>query len=226
MMPSDKPDFTAESPLIKQGYVIGIDEAGRGPWAGPVCAAAFWIDPRALDMLPPGLTDSKKLSVKKRADIYHHLTKGPHACEAAFSSVQMIDDIGILQANFAAMKMAADTLARRLIEQDPLGLATSGKCEVARVFVDGNLLPDLNYPAEAVIKGDSKILSVAAASVIAKQKRDAYMAELHEAYPVYGWDRNQGYGTKAHRQALSDYGITDHHRRSFAPIRKLKERQI
>ena len=218
------PDYRIEESLLSKGYIIGVDEAGRGPWAGPVCAAAFWIDPRSQDKMPKGLHDSKKISAKKRSDIEAQLRdlhdRGFHDFEAATASVDEIDTLGILPANFAAMGRAVDTLAKRLLQIDPLGLAMTGTCQIGAVLVDGNLVPPLQYPATAYVKGDGRILSIAAASLIAKQTRDAIMAELHRDYPHYGWDSNQGYGTKAHQQGLDRHGITPHHRRSFAPIKK------
>lgn len=214
------PDYSYEQAECDNGYVIGVDEAGRGPWAGPVCAAAFWIHPHHLDNLPATLTDSKKLSAKKREDIYQFFNASPHLYESHMASVQVIDDIGILQANFQAMSRAIERLAEQLINTDPLHLAPLGKNQIAAVLIDGNLCPELRYPAQAVIKGDSRVLSIAAASIIAKQRRDHHMAQLHETYPHYGWDSNQGYGTKAHQAGLEMHGITPHHRTSFAPIKK------
>ena len=218
---ADKPTFLAEAELGKQGYVIGVDEAGRGPWAGPVCAAAFWIHPDHLSEIPASLTDSKKLSAKKRAQIEVALRTSQHLFAAAMASVSDIDKMGILQANFKAMALAVSDVADQLLAQDPLKLADSGICQIAAVLVDGNLMPPLAYHGQAIIKGDSKVLSIAAASIIAKQTRDNHMAELHHSFPDYGWDKNQGYGTKAHREALALHGVTLHHRRSFAPIKKL-----
>lgn len=223
------PDFKTERSIIERGiergYVIGVDEAGRGPWAGPVCAAAFWIDPRQLTQLPQGLNDSKKITAKKRVIIesalYDGRDQGRYDFEAALGSVAEIDEIGILQANFKAMGKAVTILAERLLARDPLGLGDKGACQIACVLVDGNIVPPLRFPAEAFIKGDGRVLSIAAASIIAKQTRDAIMADLHKAHPHYGWDSNQGYGTKAHQQGLASHGITTHHRTSFAPIKKL-----
>ena len=218
------PDYAYEQRHLGCGYVIGVDEAGRGPWAGPVCVAACWIDPNALAKLPASLNDSKKLSAKKRAIMAQQITQAQSAhhlaYHACFASVEDIDTLGILQANFKAMAEAVTIVANRLLVDDPLALAASGHCQIAAVLVDGNLTPPLPYPAEAIIKGDGKVLSIAAASIIAKQSRDDVMAELHQAYPYYGWDSNQGYGTKAHQHALDRYGICAHHRRSFAPIKK------
>ena len=222
--PPTGPDFAYERRHLGQGYVIGVDEAGRGPWAGPVCAAAFWINPHHLDRLPASLNDSKKISAKKREAIAKSLTTGQEAgsydYEALLASVAEIDNLGILQANFKAMAEAVTVLSNRLLARDPLGLAAEGHCQIAAVLIDGNLLPPLSYPAEAIIKGDGKVLSIAAASIIAKQTRDKVMAELHKAYPYYGWDSNQGYGTKAQQEGLERHGICPHHRTSFAPIKK------
>lgn len=221
------PDYQFEAAYQGKGYVIGIDEAGRGPWAGPVCAAAFWLHPDKLAHLPTGLNDSKKITAKKRtlieAALYEGKGRGVFDFEAAIASVAEIDALGILQANFKAMGRATSNLAARLLAGDPLGLRAEGRCEIAAVLVDGNLLPPkeyLAYRAQAFIKGDGRVLSIAAASIIAKQHRDGLMAELHQAHPHYGWDKNQGYGTKAHQEGLDEFGITDHHRTSFAPIKK------
>lgn len=217
-------DYHYESRFSEIGYVIGVDEAGRGPWAGPVCAAAFWIHPDHYKSLPDGLTDSKKISATKRHAIEQELItaqlEGWLDFEAATSAVDVIDDIGILKANFLAMAEATNRLAARLLSQDPLGLSQKGACQIAMVSVDGNLLPELDFPAEPIIKGDGRILSIAAASIIAKQTRDAIMADLHKSFPFYGWDSNQGYGTKAHQEGLDNHGVCEHHRTSFAPIKK------
>lgn len=221
---ADGPDFTYEAQWCDKGYVIGVDEAGRGPWAGPVCAAAFWIRPDKRALIPSSLNDSKKISAKKRAlieaDLRAQKDDAIHDFEAATASVAEIDTHGILQANLFAMGRAVEGLAQRLLNTDPLNLATTGQCQIAHIFIDGNLLPPLSYPASAIIKGDGRVLSIAAASIIAKQTRDAIMAELHKAYPFYGWDSNQGYGTSAHMQGLDSHGICEHHRTSFAPIKK------
>lgn len=210
----DKPTYAHEARFL-EGYVIGVDEAGRGPWAGPVCAAAFWIDPHHKDSLPAALTDSKKLSAPQRAMIDTELSNSSHLFDFAFAEVAEIDKCGILQATFLAMGRAVDQLAERLLSHDPLGYG-----RIAAILVDGNLLPPLAYEAYCFVKGDSRVISIAAASIIAKQRRDALMAELHQAHPHYGWDRNQGYGTKTHQEAIAAYGITDHHRRSFKPIKQ------
>ena len=186
------------------------------PWAGPVCAAASWINPAELSLLPEALTDSKKLTPAKRAqieDVFHHSV---HRFHASFASVDEIDDRGILKATFLAMARAVDAVANRLLEDDPLRLG-----QISMVLIDGNLTPPLFYPCTPIIKGDGRVLSIAAASIIAKETRDRHMLTLHDAFPAYGWHSNQGYGTKAHQEALALHGVTPHHRRSFAPIKNI-----
>ena len=200
---------------IEQGFagpVIGIDEAGRGPWAGPVTVAAAWLHPDAVTALPPGLDDSKKLSPGKRADFHHLLTTGPHLHALVTVPVEVIDRDGILRATLDAMAAAAAALASQI--------SVAGHGAVAQVLIDGNQMPPgLAAPAQTVVKGDSKSLSIAAASVIAKHERDLVMTELAAAHPGYGWETNMGYGTAAHRSAMARLGVTPHHRRSFAPVR-------
>ena len=181
------------------GAVIGIDEVGRGPWAGPVTAAAFWINPNCFDELPPELNDSKKLSPAKRASIYAALTGGEHAfCVVSIAAAE-IDRIGILGATFLAMRQAATKLEALLLSRRN---AAIGLC-----LVDGNFDPDLGMPVKTVIKGDALSCSIA--------------ADLARDHAVYGWDSNMGYGTKSHSDALHAHGISEHHRRSFAPIKRL-----
>ena len=195
------------------GAVIGIDEAGRGPWAGPVTAAAFWINPNCFDELPPELNDSKKLSPAKRTSIYAALTGGEHAfCVVSIAAAE-IDRIGILGATSLAMRQAATKLQALLISRRN---AAVGLC-----LVDGNFHPGLRIPVKTVIKGDALSCSIAAASIIAKETRDNLMRDLARAHAVYGWDSNMGYGTKSHSDALHAHGISEHHRRSFAPIKRL-----
>ena len=195
------------------GAVIGIDEAGRGPWAGPVTAAAFWINPNCFDELPPELNDSKKLSPAKRTSIYAALTVGEHAfCVVSIAAAE-IDRIGILGATSLAMRQAATKLQALLISRRN---AAIGLC-----LVDGNFDPGLRIPVKTVIKGDALSCSIAAASIIAKETRDNLMRDLARAHAVYGWDSNMGYGTKSHSDALHAHGISEHHRRSFAPIKRL-----
>lgn len=202
------PDFTIETSI--PGTVCGIDEAGRGPWAGPVVAAAVILDRGRLDLeLTRGLDDSKKLSASRREAMFAALEKG-----AAFGVVRMatgiasvneIDRLNILQATFLAMGRACAGLG-----QTP-----------DHALVDGNGVPELPCPATAVIKGDQRSLSIAAASIAAKVTRDAIMAALDAELPGYGFARHAGYGTKAHREALERLGVTPHHRKSFAPIHNI-----
>ena len=204
------PDLSIESGFA--GPVIGIDEAGRGPWAGPVTIAACWLDVTALSALVPGLDDSKKLTASARETFHCHLTKPPHRHAVISVPVEVIDRDGILKATLAGMAEVALMLAARLRE-DRLG-------EVVQVLIDGNQMPALAMPAQTVVKGDSRSLSIAAASVIAKHERDLLMKDLAATCPGYGWETNMGYGTKAHQQGLTMLGVTPHHRRSFAPVRR------
>ena len=204
------PDLSIERGFA--GPVIGIDEAGRGPWAGPVTVAAAWLHPDAVASLPPGLDDSKKLSPRKRTDFHHLLTSGPHLHALVSVPVEVIDRDGILRATLDAMAMAAATLANMIRD--------AGHGAAAQILIDGNQMPPgLTIPAQTVVKGDSRSLSIAAASVIAKHERDLVMTALAAAHPGYGWETNMGYGTAAHRDALARLGVTPHHRHSFAPVR-------
>jgi ribonuclease HII len=214
------PDFSLELEMGQAGgaVVIGIDEAGRGPWAGPVTAAAAWLDPTRLDPeLASRLDDSKKLPAARRAGLYEILSDpacGFAAIAVGEASVEEIDAMNILQASLLAMQRAAAALTARL-------QAASPARSPAAALVDGNKLPQLPYPAQAVVKGDGRSLSIAAASVVAKVTRDRAMAAHARTYPGYGWEHNQGYGTAEHRQALARLGVTPLHRRSFRPIRDL-----
>ena len=203
-------DFSLEMDAgAAQGAVIvGIDEVGRGPLAGPVMAAAVHI-PFALhtDPLLKDVTDSKKLSAAKRELIAGALVGlVPHGIGVA--EVEEIDRVNILQATYLAMERAAAALSSRLDSAPDLYL------------IDGNRLPPLPVPARAVVKGDLKSLSIAAASIIAKVHRDTAMRVLAEAHPGYGWERNAGYGTAEHLAGIAAFGVTDHHRRSFRPVRE------
>lgn len=193
--------------------MIGLDEAGRGPWAGPVVAAAAWLDPeRCPAELRRGLDDSKRLSPARRAALLelleHSAARGAAALGLGAAGVAEIDDVNILQATLRAMTRAAADLTAR-----------SGRAPEA-ALVDGNRLPELPCPAEAVVGGDGLSLSIAAASILAKVTRDRRMAALARAHPGYGWERNRGYGTAEHREALARLGVTPHHRRSFRPVRE------
>ena len=187
--------------IVPAGLVCGIDEAGRGPLAGPVVAAAVILDPaRPI----PGLNDSKKLSEKKRLVLAEMIRERAIAWAVAEASVEEIDRINILQASLLAMQRAVAGLAIR---------PTSA-------LVDGNRCPKLDIPAEAIIQGDGKIASIAAASILAKTVRDAGMRVLHAQYPQYGFDRHMGYPTAAHFKALEEHGASPVHRRSFGPVAK------
>ena len=193
--------------------VIGIDEAGRGPWAGPVTVTAIWLCPFAYVTLPAGIDDSKKIKPPRRAALAAALMAPPHLYHTVSIKVAHIDQMGILKATFAGMVMAASKLADKMVK--------AGWDAPVHALVDGNLLPpDMPLPATALIKGDSRSLSIAAASLIAKTSRDQIMQDLALAYPDYGWASNMGYGTKAHQAGLDQFGLTPHHRHSFKPIRR------
>ena len=198
------PDWSAEASMLRQhdGYVCGVDEVGRGPLAGPVVAAAVVLNP---EVIPRGLNDSKKLSEKKRDALYDLIMEKAVAVSIAEASVEEIDEINILQASLLAMRRAV------------AGLNTPP----SSALVDGNKDPDLKVPTRTLIKGDSRSLSIAAASIVAKVFRDHLMKNLAEEFPDYGWDKNAGYGVPAHRQALQMVGVSPHHRKSFAPIRNI-----
>lgn len=185
--------------IISPGLVCGIDEAGRGPLAGPVVAAAVILDPARPIV---GLNDSKKLSEKKRESLAVLIREQAIAWAVAEASVEEIDRLNILQATFLAMQRAVAGLAV---------VPTSA-------LVDGNRCPKLAMPVEAVVKGDGKIASIAAASILAKTVRDAGMLVLHAQYPMYGFDRHMGYPTAAHCVALVEHGASPVHRRSFGPV--------
>ncbi len=198
------PDFSREHAfyaLHPGGIAAGVDEAGRGPWAGPVVAAAVILDPRNI---PSGLDDSKKLSALKRAALYAQLQRCAQIGVGS-ASVAEIDALNILRASLLAMQRAVACLP------------------VAPTFalVDGNRAPGLSCPVETMIAGDARCLSIAAASIIAKVTRDAIMNDLDTEFPGFGWKTNQGYGTRAHQSALSRLGVTPHHRRSFKPVHKM-----
>ncbi len=209
------PNFAHETRLTTAGsqpsYVIGLDEVGRGPWAGPVTAAAVWLDPRRCPaVLLNEIDDSKALNPSARARIFAGLHEiaatGGVAIGVGEATVAEIDSLNILRASLLAMQRAAEDLRHR-----------AGFTPTA-ALVDGNRLPDVPYPAQAIVGGDRHSVSIAAASIIAKVTRDRMMVELAREHPGYGWERNAGYGTAEHRKALEQLGITPHHRRSFAPI--------
>ncbi|MDB9918992.1 ribonuclease HII [Amylibacter sp.] len=181
--------------------IIGVDEVGRGPWAGPVTACAVILDP---DNIPHGLNDSKKLNVARRNELFLKIMESS-LVSCVHADVEEIDKINILQATFRAME--------RSIIKLPIP---------DHILIDGNKLPpNLPSPATAIIKGDTKSASIAAASIIAKVTRDQLMADLSLEYPGYGWEKNAGYGTKMHQLGLLNNGVTPHHRRSFKPIHNM-----
>lgn len=198
------PDYTAEAAAHATGArrVAGVDEAGRGPLAGPVTAAAVVLDPAAI---PPGLNDSKKLTPAQRQALAMAIMAGSDWC-VAHADVAEIDALNILRASHLAMCRAIAGL----------------RMAPCHVLVDGNLLPrDLTLPATAIVKGDARCLSIAAASILAKVARDRIMEDLAQQHPGYGWDTNAGYPTPGHKRALLDLGITPHHRRSFKPVHNI-----
>ncbi|MCH2219035.1 MAG: ribonuclease HII [Dechloromonas sp.] len=184
---------------VPEGLVCGIDEAGRGPLAGPVVAAAVILDPARPIV---GLNDSKKLSDKKRDALAVLIRENALAWCVAEATVEEIDRLNILHATMLAMQRAVAGLSVR----------------PEHALVDGNRCPRLDMPAEAVVKGDGKIASIAAASILAKTVRDAGMLTLHAAYPQYGFDRHMGYPTAAHFAALEAHGTSPVHRTSFGPV--------
>lgn len=181
------------------GLMAGVDEAGRGPLAGPVVAAAV-----ILDELKPiaGLNDSKKLTEKRREKLYDEILAKALCCSIAEATVQEIDSLNILQATLLAMRRAVDGL----------------RLKPVKVLVDGNRLPVLDVRAEAIVQGDALVPAISAASILAKVHRDRLCAQLHAQYPVYGFDRHKGYGTAVHLQALAEHGPSPSHRMSFAPV--------
>lgn len=182
--------------------ICGVDEAGRGPLAGPVYAAAVILDPtRPIE----GLADSKKLSERKRERLAVEIRERALAFGIASASVEEIDDINILQATLLAMRRAVELLS----------------VTPSEALIDGNRCPSLTIPARAIIGGDATEPAISAASILAKTARDAEMRRIHEAYPQYALDRHKGYDTAAHRAALTLHGPAAFHRKSFAPVRAL-----
>ncbi len=199
---TEYPSFDFEKQAIKKygAPVGGVDEAGRGPWAGPVVAAAVILDETNY---PDGLNDSKKLSAQKRDLLFKEI------CEKAIvgigiADVARIDEMNILHASLWAMSEAVKDLS-----------------QVPNVLlIDGNKAPKIDCPCELIVKGDSKSCSIAAASIIAKVTRDRILETLALEYPDYGWETNKGYGTKDHRDGIARVGVCEHHRRSYKPIQQ------
>jgi ribonuclease HII len=194
------------------GLIAGVDEAGRGPLAGPVVAAAVILD----DLNPiAGLADSKKLTALRRERLYDEIRAKALCCSIAEASVEEIDQLNILQATMLAMRRAVEGL----------------RLKPNKVLIDGNRLPVLDVLAEAIVKGDSKVPAISAASILAKVHRDRLCDEWHAQYPMYGFDGHKGYGTATHLAALRAHGPSPWHRRSFAPVREcdvssLREREV
>lgn len=198
---SSKPEqITLSFDVGRIGLMAGVDEAGRGPLAGPVVAAAV-----ILDELSPikGLKDSKVLSARQRDRLYDEIHAKALCFCIAQASVEEIDQLNILHATMLAMRRAVEGL--RLIPN--------------RVLVDGNRLPTLRMPAEAIVKGDAKVTAISAASILAKVHRDRLCAELHLSYPAYGFAAHKGYPTQEHLEALRTHGASPVHRRSFGPVK-------
>ncbi|MEL7202549.1 MAG: ribonuclease HII [Pseudomonadota bacterium] len=197
------PDFSEEEALWNRGLtrVAGVDEVGRGPLAGPVVAAAVLLSP---DTVPEGLDDSKKLSATSRAKLFEQVMATAHVAVGQ-ASVEEIDDLNILYASHLAMERAVDGLG-----------------PVEHALIDGNMIPKgLDCSATALVKGDGRSFSIAAASIIAKVTRDRIMVDLAQQYPGYGWEQNAGYPTKLHRDALARLGVTPHHRLSFKTVHNM-----
>jgi ribonuclease HII len=182
--------------------ICGVDEAGRGPLAGPVSAAAVILDPANPIQ---GLADSKKLSEKQRDRLAPIIRERALAWAVAYAEVDEIDELNILQATLLAMKRAVQAL----------------HIQPQQVLVDGLYCPQTGIPSQAIVKGDSKVAAISAASILAKTARDELMLKLHEQYPQYGFDGHKGYPTASHIAALREHGVSDVHRRSFRPVREL-----
>ena len=189
------------------GLIAGVDEAGRGPLAGPVVAAAVILNPAKRIR---GLADSKVLSPQKRERLHDEIMDKALCCAIALATVQEIDTLNILQATLLAMRRAVEGL----------------RLPPALVMVDGNRLPVLPMRAEAIVDGDAKVMSISAASILAKVHRDRWCAEIDAAFPQYGFAAHKGYGTAAHLAALRAHGACEHHRRSFAPVAAVLSLQI
>jgi ribonuclease HII len=189
-----------EVPAV-EGMLAGVDEAGRGPLVGNVVAAAVILDPgNPVD----GLNDSKKLSASRREQLAEQVRDRAIAWSVVSIDSEQIDRINILQATMLAMQQAVEQLT----------------VPPQHVFIDGNRCPQINVPATAIVKGDSRVAEISAASILAKVERDAQMMVLHQTYPQYGFDRHKGYPTKAHFEALAEHGPCPEHRTSYKPVRE------
>ncbi len=199
-MKKDIPDF---GPDINSGYeiVAGVDEVGRGPLCGPVVAAAVVFPKRDIE-IPVVIRDSKQMTPRQRAAAYDWIVQNTIWAVAECSPAE-IDELNILWASMLAMRRAVEKL----------------NCDVQYCLVDGNRVPD-GITGMSIVKGDAKSVSIAAASIVAKETRDRYMADLAKQYPQYAWDKNAGYPTKSHLQAIEKYGINQHYRKSFGPVKE------
>ena len=197
------PDLSIENKKRQLNFhtIAGVDEAGRGPWAGPVYSAIVILNE---DHIPEGINDSKKVSEKKRMELYEEILLN-HEYGVGHASPEEIDRLNILEATFLSMKRALKNIS---IKPD-------------YILVDGNLSPKFKIPHETIIKGDNISMSIAAASIIAKVQRDKFMLNIDKEYPEYKWKKNKGYGTKDHQNALNTNGASKYHRKSFSPIRKI-----
>ncbi|AIT09058.1 ribonuclease HII [Candidatus Francisella endociliophora] len=184
--------------------ILGVDEAGRGPLSGPVVAAGVILD---QNNIIEGLNDSKKLSDKKREALYREIIAKAKAYSIVEISPQEIDELNILQATLKAMKQVADNLQKQF----------------DKVLVDGNKLPNWNYNSEAIVKGDSKIVEISAASILAKVHRDRICLEHDKLYPKYGFAKHKGYPTKDHLENIKKYGVLEIHRKSYKPVKSIFE---
>ena len=202
--PNSSKRFAYERELVERGcaLIAGVDEAGRGPLAGPVVAAAVILD----DLCPiQGLDDSKKLTAARREKLFDEILAKSLCSSIALASAQEIDQLNILQATLLAMRRAVEGLRLR----------------PHKVLVDGNRLPVLKVASEAIVKGDAKVKAISAASILAKVHRDRLCMQLHQEHPAYGFNVHKGYPTSAHLAALHRHGACDAHRRSFAPVRSV-----
>ena len=190
---------------LPEGHIAGVDEAGRGPLAGPVIAGAVILDP---DKPIEGLRDSKRLSASRRDELFDQIRERALAWAVGRADVEEIDRINILQATMLAMSRAVEAL----------------QPSADHALIDGNRCPDLSCTSRAIIKGDSKVPAISAASIMAKVTRDREMLDLDRRYPGYGLAQHKGYPSKAHIEALESLGVTPVHRRSYAPVRRIIER--
>ncbi len=192
---------------MAQALICGVDEAGRGPLAGPVFAAAVILDPAKPI---PGLRDSKKLSEARREALALHIRRDARAWAIAHCTAAAIDELNILRATMLAMRRASDALS----------------ISPTLALIDGNRCPPCTIRCEAIVKGDDKVAEISAASILAKTARDRVLVDLHVAYPQYAFDRHKGYPTALHLERLREHGVTPEHRRSYAPVRALLEAPV